>query len=151
MKFKLRKFKRGDEISLIKNINDKEITSNTSSIPYPYKKKDAFSWININLKLHKLKKPPAMNFAIDINGEVAGGIGLIEIDRKHNNAEIGYWLAKKYWNKGIMTNAIKKVLILGFNELELKRIYAYVYPFNKGSKRVLEKTGFLFEGRLKKN
>ena len=46
--FILRPFRKGDEGSLIKNINNKKIARNTLRIPYPYKKKDARFWINHN-------------------------------------------------------------------------------------------------------
>lgn len=147
IKFKLRRFKPGDERSLQKNINDKAIARNTLSIPYPYTLKDARAWIRRNLKLYRLKKKKELNLAIDINGEVAGGVGL-HINWKHRNAELGYWLARRYWNKGIMTKAVQQFVKYGFS-LGLKRIYAKVFPFNLASQKVLEKAGFSYEGRLK--
>lgn len=76
----------------MKNINDPIIARNTINIPYPYKLKDAQSWINHNLKLDKKKKKNEINFAIDINGEVVGGIGLTNIE--DHKAEMGYMLLK---------------------------------------------------------
>lgn len=151
MEFKLRKFKKGDEISLQKNINDKEISGNTMYIKYPYKLKDAKDWVNYNLKLLKQKNPSQINFVIDIEGEVAGSIGLSSIKKEHKKAEVGYWLAREYWNKGIITKALKEITEFGFKRLKLNRIYAYVFPHNKASARALEKAGFKFEGRLIKN
>jgi len=94
--FILRPFKKGDEASLMKNINNKTIYRNTSHIPYPYTLKDAKEWIGKNLKETKKKKPKQINFVIDINKEVAGAIELDHIEEKHM-AEIGYWLGKRYW------------------------------------------------------
>ena len=147
-KFILRPFKKGDESSLIENINNKKIAKNTGTIPYPYKLKDARSWIKRNLKLNREKKPE-INFAIDINGMVIGGIGFRKIEG--HKAEIGYWLGEKYWGQGIVTTAVKLITKYGFQELKLKRVYAHVFPFNKGSVRVLEKAGYKYEGRLRKN
>jgi len=147
--FILRPFQKGDEKSLAKNINNKKIHRNTLDIPYPYTLKDAKEWINKNLKETKKKKPSMINFVIDINGEVAGSVGFSNI--KEHKAEIGYWLAEKYWGKGIMSEAVKLVTKFGFNKLKLKRIYAYVFPFNKASMRVLEKNGYKLEGVLRKN
>lgn len=151
IKFKLRKFKKGDEESLRKNINDFDIYKSTLNIPYPYTKKDAKFWVNHSLKLNKSKNPETINFVIDINNEVAGSVGLIHINRKNNNAEIEYWLAKKYWGNGITTKAVKDVVNFAFNKLKIKRIYAHVFPFNKASTKVLEKNGFKFEGKLRKS
>lgn len=147
--FLLRPFRKGDEESLIKNINNKKIARNTSRIPYPYKKKDARFWINRNLKLQKKKKKTAINFAIDINGKVVGGIGFHKIEA--HKAELGYWLGENYWGQGIMTSAVKLVTKYGFAKLGLRRIYADVFPFNKASVKVLEKAGYKYEGRLRKN
>lgn len=63
---------------------------------------------------------------------------------------MGYWLGQKYWGGGIMTDAVKDITSFGFKDLKLRRIYAKVYPFNKGSMRVLEKNGFKLEGIAKK-
>jgi RimJ/RimL family protein N-acetyltransferase len=147
--FILRPFKRGDEKSLAKNINNKKIYKNTLDIPYPYRLKDAKEWITKNLKESKKKTPTMINFVIDINGEVVGSASLSNI--KEFKAEIGYWLAEKYWSRGIMTKAVKLVTKFGFDKLKLKRIYALVFPFNKASMRVLENNGYKLEGILRKN
>lgn len=147
-KFILRKFRKGDEKSLSKNINDKEISKYTTRIPHPYRLKDAKKWIAHSIKEHNKKKLREINFVIDINEDVAGSISLMNIES--HKAEIGYWLAKKYWNKGIMTEAVKLVANFGFSKLKLNRIYAPVFSFNKKSARVLEKNKFAFEGLMKK-
>lgn len=150
MKFKLRKFRKGDEESLQRNINDAGIARYTFDIPYPYSRNDAIAWIRKNLRFQKSRKPEKINFVIDINGEVAGSVGLSDINRKNRRAELGYWLARKYWNKGIMTKATSFATRFGFKKLKLARIYAFVFIPNKASQKVLEKNGFRLEGRLKK-
>ena len=147
--FVLRPFKKGDEFSLAKNINDKRIIRNTLIPFFPYTLKNAKDWVNKNLKEDKKKKPAMINFVIDINGEIAGSAGFDRIEG--HRAEIGCWLAKRYWNKGIMTKVVKLITKLGFEKLGFKRIYAYSFSFNKPSMRVLEKAGYKFEGILKKN
>ncbi len=148
--FILRPFKKGDGAALMKNINNKIIYRNTLNIPYPYRLKDAKEWIEKDLKEIKKKKPKQINFVIDINNEVTGGIELDHIEEKHM-AEIAYWLGKKYWGSGTMTQVIKLVTKFGFEKLKLRRIYAYVHSFNKASMRVLQKNGYKLEGILKKN
>jgi len=147
-KFILRPYQNGDQESLRMNINNKKIYQYTSHIPYPYTKKHAESWILENLKGAKKKNRESVNFAIDVLGEVAGGIGFSNI--AGHKAEIGYWLGEQYWNQGIMTDAVKLVVDFGFKELNLRRIIAKVYLPNKASKRVLEKAGFKLEGILRK-
>jgi len=148
-RFTLRPFRKGDERSLWKNANNKKIYKNTMTMPYPYTLNEGRKWVAKNLKEAKSKKPKMVNFVIDINGEVGGSIGFyIEEGCK---AEIAYWLSEKYWGKGIMTEAVKLVTKFGFDELKLRRIYALVFSFNKSSMRVLEKSGYKFEGILRKN
>jgi RimJ/RimL family protein N-acetyltransferase len=50
-----------------------------------------------------------------------------------------------------MTEAVKLITKFGFEKLKLKRIEAFVFTFNKASKRVLEKAGYKLEGILRKN
>ena len=148
-RFILRPFRKGDEKSLMKNINNRTIAQNTLRIPYPYKLKNARWWINHNLKLNRKKKKTEINFAITVKGEVIGGIGL---DRIYgHSAEIGYWLGKKYWGQGIMTETVKLVTKYGFEKLGLRRIYAFAFPSNKASVGVLKNAGFEYEGKLRKH
>lgn len=148
-KFILRPFRRIDEESLVTYINNRKIAKNTQTIPYPYTYKEARAWINHCLKIDKQKNKSEINFAIDIKGNVVGGIGLKKIE--NYTAEIGYWLGEKYWGRGIMTLAIQLITQYGFTELGLKRVYANVFSFNKASIRVLEKAGYRYEGRLSKD
>ena len=145
----LRPYRKGDEESLRKHINSKEVSRFMSTVPFPYKISDAHYWINHNSKLDKSKNKKEINFAVEINNNVVGGIGLMHIARNHK-AEIGYWLGKNYWGKGIMTESIKLVLDYAFNELKLKRVYAKVFINNKSSVNVLGKNDFKLEGILKK-
>ena len=146
--FILRPYKKEDEKSLIKNINDKDIYKNTLKIPYPYKPKHAKQWIAHCKNLAKKKRKTEVVFAIDINSSVIGNTSLMNID--NHKAEIGYWLGKKYWGRGIATEVVRLITIFGFNKLKLKRIYALVFVKNKASARVLEKNGYKREGLMKK-
>ena len=150
MRFNLRKFRKGDEASLQRNVNHKEIAANTALIPYPYTMKHARQWIKHNLLEQTKRNKTSVVFVIDYKGEVIGNIGLSNINKKDNNAELGYWLGKAYWGKGIVTKAVQQVVAYGFKKLKLKRIYAKAYLSNKGSQRVLEKAGFRHEGILRK-
>ena len=144
MKFALQKFRKGDEVFLQKNINDKEISHNTLYIKNPYTIEYAKSWVNRNLQLYKKKNANEVNFVIDIDGEVAGSVSITSIDLKNKKAEIGYWLSRKYWGQGIMTSAVKEIVGYGFTKLKLQRLSAGVFSFNKQSARVLEKARFFY-------
>lgn len=143
-KLLLRPPKKGDESDIARNINDKEIYRFTLRIPYPYKKPYARKWIN-----ELSRKKDEIVFVAELGGEVIGACGLHEIEKNHK-AEIGYWLAKKHWGKGLGTEISRSVTNFGFKKLKLKRIYATVFKGNKASARILEKNGYRLEGTLRK-
>ena len=143
-KFTLRAFRKSDVDAIVKHANDKTIADNTIPIPYPYTRKDAMYWVNKGSK----KTKTSLNLAIDIDGEAVGCIGLHGITA--HKAEIGYWLGRNHWGKGIMTAAVKRMTVLAFSTFKLRRIYAPVFSFNAASARVLEKAGYQYEGTLRK-
>ena len=151
--FILRPFKKGDEVSLQKNINNKKIYRYTLNIPYPYTINHARSWIKENLKQQKKKTPEQINWAIVIHNKVVGGIGFAKLyqQNQHHKAELGYWLSQIHWGKGITSKALKMVVAYGFKKLKFKRIYTSVVKPNKASAKVLKKNGFKIEGICKKS
>src|SRR5690606_12348842 len=68
-----------------------------------------------------------------------------------HKAEIGYWLAKPWWGRGIMTAVVGKACEYAFSRWQLVRITAHVFESNIASARVLEKNGFEFERLLRKH
>ncbi|MFA5926209.1 MAG: GNAT family N-acetyltransferase [Parcubacteria group bacterium] len=151
-KFILRPLKMGDAQSITENANDKMVSRGMGHMPYPYKLKDAEGFLAEVMKDYKRKKPDHFRLAIEIDGKAVGVIGLhVWQKRESHRAEIGYWIGKKYWGKGIVSEAVGKVVKCGFDNLKFFRIYAHVVPFNKASMKVLKKNKFKFEGILKKN
>lgn len=148
-KFTLRPFKQTDAKNIAKYINDKAIFNNTLHIPYPYKLKDAREWLAKTIPQYQKRKPRNFHLAIEIRGEVVGSVGLMEIQGGHK-AELGYWLARKHWKKGILSEAVKEMLDYGYKMFQLKRIYAYVFMHNKGSQKVLKNNGLVKEGVIRK-
>lgn len=149
-RFILRPLGKGDAQPITRHANNKKIYKNTAVIPYPYKLEDARGWIAGHLKKYKLKDTKDFVLTIEINGEACGAIGLHKIEAGHK-AELGYWLGEEHWGKGMMPEAVKLMCDYSFKVLKLKRVYAYVYTFNEGSKRVLEKNSFKLEGILEKH
>jgi RimJ/RimL family protein N-acetyltransferase len=93
-----------------------------------------------------------INFCLDIGGSAAGGIGLrLGSDIHRRTAEFGYWLGRAYWNRGIMSEAVGAFSDAAFEAFDLRRLYAEPFVNNRASARVLEKAGFILEGRLKNN
>lgn len=85
------------------------------------------------------------------SNEILGAIGIRIQDDLAKIADMGYWVRKDYWGKGLATEAGKAILNFGFQNLELNRIWATASPLNPASTRVLEKIGMKKEGLLRSN
>jgi len=81
--------------------------------------------------------------------EFVGTIGFFDLDDENKNGEIGFWVAKNYWNKGYMTEAIKIMTNYIFKELKYHRVFAHFHELNKAVGRILSKAGYEKEGELK--
>jgi [ribosomal protein S5]-alanine N-acetyltransferase len=91
-------------------------------------------------------------FAIDVNGEAVGAIGVHpQSDIMCKNAELGYWLGEGYWGQGIITAAISHMVQYTFDTYDITRVYARPFGSNAASQRVLEKAGFVLEARIEKS
>lgn len=147
MNFTLRPWKRSDIKSLVKYANNPLVAMNlTDMFPHPYTREAAKDFVR---KMNKFN--PLQVFAIEVDGEAVGSIGVFpNFDVRRNNAEIGYWLAEPYWGKGIMTEAVKQMVQYGFDTFGVNRIFAGCFGRNIASHRVLEKAGFVVEARFEK-
>ena len=85
------------------------------------------------------------------DGTVIGDIALQDIDWKNRSCFLGYGLTKlEYYGNGYATDAAKVILEYGFSHLGFERISSSTQENNIGSQRVLEKCGFVLEGRERK-
>jgi ribosomal-protein-alanine N-acetyltransferase len=80
-----------------------------------------------------------------------GDISFWKLIKEHHRAEIGYSALPEYWGKGLMTEAIKKVIEYGFSVMKLHSIEANVNPDNQPSIKLLERAGFVREAYFKEN
>ena len=64
-----------------------------------------------------------------------------------NECEVGYWIARPYWGKGICTEALQRVIAHCFDEKGFKVLWGTFFPSNPASGRVLQKCGFKDTGR----
>ena len=91
-------------------------------------------------------------FAITVDDKAVGSIGVFRQDNIHRQtAELGYYIAEKYWGKGLMTEAVTQMCEYVFEKSDIIRIYAEPFAYNAASCRVLEKVGFQYEGTLRSN
>jgi len=144
----IRPWRLQDADSLVKHANNHKVwLALRDRMPHPYSINDAHEFLRTSIAEQLVK-----NFCIEVDGAAAGGIGFIPGEDVHRHtAEVGYWLGEEFWRRGIMTEAVTAFSDFCFDNLPLRRIYAEPFANNPASARVLEKAGFVFEGRLKNN
>lgn len=132
----------------MRHANDREIWLNLRDrFPHPYTAADAAAWVRI-----AAVEVPQTSFAIEVDGEAAGGISLMpHEDVERVSAEIGYWLGRAYWGRGIMSVAVGAATGYAFSTFGLTRVYALPFLRNTASARVLEKAGYTREGVLRRS
>ena len=115
--------------------------------PNPYTREDAQQWIAGNsvasVRLH---------WAIEVDEQLAGGIGLTPGSLEHaGNTMIGYWLGKRFWRRGIASDAVRTLTAHAFAAAGLRprRMWANVMSGNAASARVLERAGYAREATLR--
>jgi RimJ/RimL family protein N-acetyltransferase len=145
---KIRSWDWKDLASIARHANNRKVWINLrDGFPHPYTVADARNWLKIVTEYQ-----PETNFAIVIDDEAVGGIGFtLQLDVAYRSAEVGYWLGQEYWGRGIATQALIAITDHAFSAHDLCRLYAHVFEWNHASARVLEKAGYLFEGRLRKS
>lgn len=85
------------------------------------------------------------------DSKLIGTIGFWRTTREHHRAEIGYMLFPRFWNSGIVTEALRTILQYGFDVMKLHSVEGHVNPNNQASIKVMEKCGFVREAYFKEN
>lgn len=88
------------------------------------------------------------SFAIELKGEarMIGTIGFQGIDAHSGTGEVGYSIARRLWNNGLATEALRALLPFAFDTLGLRRVEARHDVLNPASGQVMERAGFRLEG-----
>ena len=144
----LRKFKRSDVQAMFSYASDPQVTLYTPWVHHQ-DLKTTRQFLATVLKAYRQGHPAPWAIVLRRTGHVIGAIGLKNWSLQHARAEVGYVLARQYWGKGLVTEALNAVLAFGFSHMELHRIEAKAVPENRGSTRVMEKAGMKFEGQLR--
>ena len=148
----LSEFQPSDQVACVEHLREKEIYDRTLRIPYPYTEDDFQEWLKIVEKTTQEQGRSVLWAIRKEDGLLIGGCGFdgFQLGKSHR-AEIGYWLAKPFWCRGIMTAVVRRVSEFAFAEFGLVKITAHVFANNPASARVLEKCGFVQEGYLGKH
>ena len=145
----VREWRDADAAPLARQANDREVWLGLRDVfPHPYGIEDAYRFIAYAAGMR-----PQTYFAIEVAGSVVGGIGYtLRQDVERIGAEVGYWLGRAFWGRGIATTALRLVTSHAFAaHPELRRLWAVPFARNLGSARVLEKCGYRREGTLRQS
>jgi RimJ/RimL family protein N-acetyltransferase len=148
----LSEFRSPDKPALVQHLNDRDIYDRTLRIPSPYTDASADDWLALVAKITEQQGRPVQFAVRSADDALIGGCGFDGFQAgKSHLAEVGYWLAKPYWGRGIMTAVVQRLCQHAFEEFGLVKITAHVFPHNQASARVLAKCGFQEEGFLRKH
>ncbi len=138
----LRAWRLDDLDSLVANASDESVSRGLRDrFPYPYTGNDGRAW------LARAVDESDRSWAVEIDGLAVGGVSLHPGSDVHrHSAELGYWIGRRFWGRGIMSAIIAGFAPEAMFTFRLHRLFAAVYANNPASARVLEKAGFVREG-----
>lgn len=137
-------FSQSDAPLVQEYAGDPDVASTTQNIPHPYSDGVAEKWIALHLTWYLENR----NVALSIRTTSNDLVGAINLSLKPDDklAELGYWVAQKFWGQGYCTRAARRMIQFGFENLSLNKIYARHLDSNPASGRVMEKVGMTREG-----
>ena len=108
---RLTEYRCSDKCALVEYLNDKDIYDLTLRIPYPYTEAHAEEWLALYVKNTEQQGRP-VNWAIrNADDRLIGGLSFTDFEAgKSHRAELGYWLAKPFWGRGIMTEVVRTTM-----------------------------------------
>ncbi len=136
------------DITLFKATSDKEVTKYEPWQPH----EDVTQLMEyINQVFDRYEEGDITEWTIELEEteEPIGMINIHNVNKRHKHGELGFWLAKEYWNQGYATEACKAVILHAFKELDFLRIHSITASENSACKRVLEKIGMTHEGTFR--
>lgn len=145
----LRSVKRSDLADMWEYLNDPTISEFTT---WDYHKKIETTESYLNHVLNNYSNGFVENWGLELKSthKLIGMVGFGEVNEEHRRGEIGYVLSTKFWNQGLMSEAIKMVISAGFETLNLDKILGRCISENQASKQILIKAGFSKEGHLRR-
>ena len=122
--------------------NNANVATMVSRMPHPYTANDARDFVRRTAEGAIGKCVYALTMAED--GRFLGCCGVEPLEG--GGVEIGYWLGEPYWNRGYMTEAVQVLIDMVFRTRDVGEIDARCRVTNIGSRRVMQKCGFQFQG-----
>lgn len=158
-RLRLRPIRRADAPRVHALCGNWNVVRMLSRVPYPNPTEVVEAWTGAQAAAWR--SGAAYNFAIELAGEPDGApgselIGVVGVSRCEGGGpgddyEIGYWLGEPWWGRGLMTEAVGRVVEFARRELGLDRLRSDYFADNPASGRIQEKCGFRVTGRGRLN
>lgn len=144
----LRKIRKSDAEDFFRYASDEEVARHV--LWHAHRSiADTKRQIRIYRKQYRHGDPSSFAIIEKKSKRMIGTIGYMWIDTVDCSAEIGYSLCREYWNRGLMTEALKEIIRFSFSILMLNRLEAQHGTDNPASGKVMEKCGMTKEGILR--
>jgi RimJ/RimL family protein N-acetyltransferase len=148
---RLRGLEQSDLENMVRWMNDPEVIQNLL-IYTPISNADEQIWYETMVKAPKEEHVYVIEVLDGNKWTPIGSTGYHGIDWKNRSAEIGISIGeKKYWNHGYGRDTMRLMLRHGFNDLNLNRVFLYVFETNERAKHAYLASGFVEEGRLRQD
>lgn len=128
-------------------VRSPQIYATTYAIPRNYPKERVewwFSFVNNNIRTGSSYE---LGMFLKNGGAYIGNAGLINVSKDNRNAAVTYFVNPLFWGHQFACEGAYEMLRFGFSELKLRRIYGKCMSHNIASAKVMEKLGFIYEGR----
>lgn len=146
-RFVLRKFISSDIENVYKGLSDPDIIKHYGiSFDSLEATKEQMTWFS---ELEKNSTGIWWAVCLKSDGTFLGAGGLNDMSKEHKKAEIGFWLLKEHWGRGIMTETMPLIFEYAFSNLSLHRIEGFVETDNTNCKKALVKLDFDYEGTMR--
>lgn len=135
----LRPFRLGDAGAFVALAGDSAVARMTSDIPHPLHVWQCRRWLR--------QARGEVRFAIEYHDELIGGVGYF--CHRPRVGELGFWLGRQYWGKGIATEAARAVVRYAFTDGRLTALTSANFIDNPASARILAKLAFATNGQMR--
>ena len=110
---------------------------------------DSRAYLRFIIRQYREGMPSSYGMVLKETNRVIGTIGFMWMNQDNSTVEVGYSLARAYWNQGLMTEALSALIDMAFTKLNLHRIEAQHETSNPASGHVMAKCGMQKEGTLR--
>ena len=148
-RLRLRPVREDDAEAVFAAVSDPDVTQHLAWDAH-YRVSESVSFVRWVMDESAAGRPAQWAMETKAEDRFIGLCGLVAVEPKHHRAEVGYWLGRRDWNRGYMTEAVRETLRYGFDDLGLFRIEGFCLPDNLASIRVMEKAGMVYEGTLRR-